>query len=123
MVKEQELVSWGWPVSLMQWQKNNWVNYRLTTDKWRDFYDRQEGKCAGCREELANPLVKAGKVGLKPQVDHRHRKDVRGEELQCETADVRGLLCGECNRLLGKIQDNRTVLANLLAYLKQHGDY
>lgn len=123
MGKEQELVAWGWPTSLMQWQKNNWVNYRLTTDKWRAFYERQGGKCSGCEGELANPLVKAAKTGLKPQVDHRHRKDARGADLQCETTDVRGLLCGECNRLLGKIQNNRVVLANLLAYLKQHGDY
>jgi len=113
----QELVPWGWAPKT--WMQDIWKTYKLNHEKWKVLYERQGGKCAGCEKELAHPTIKdMGKFGLKPQVDHRHVGDRR-----CEEEDVRGLLCGECNRLLGKIQDNRTVLANLLAYLKSHGDY
>lgn len=119
MSKEQELVPWGWPTKIGVWIQNNWLKYKLTAEAWRKVYERQGGKCAGCLKELANPLDKQmGKFGLKPQVDHRH---VEGR--QCEEEDVRGLLCGECNRLLGQIQDDKALMERLVAYLKQHGDY
>jgi len=123
MGKEQELVPNGWPKNLTNWQNNNWVLYGLNTQAWRRLFDRQGGKCAGCGEALADPITKNGKMGLKPQVDHRHQADEPKVGRKCEEGAVRGLLCGECNRLLGQIQDNRALMERLVAYLKSHGDY
>lgn len=123
MAKEQELVPFGWPTNLTNWDNNNYVIYSLNTQEWRKLYERQEGKCAGCREVLANPLERTGQVGLKPQVDHRHKANEPKVGRKCEREAVRGLLCGNCNRFLGMIQDNKSLLQNLVNYLKQHGDY
>ena len=122
MTKETDLVPWGW--AAYGWMGTIWKTYKLTHEGWRKLYERQEGKCPGCGKVLAHPLEKdMTRFGLKPQVDHRHRKDAYGNDLQCDTEDVRGLLCAPCNRLLGVVRDNKTLMENLVAYLKQHGDY
>lgn len=116
-MKEQQMYAWGYAVG-SQWQSNMWTKYKLTTSEWRELWEKQRGRCAGCREEFAHPLERGTRQGLKAEVDHRH---VEGRA--CETQDVRGLLCRRCNDFLGKVQDNRVLLQNLLNYLKAHGDY
>lgn len=121
MAKEQELVPWGWAGK--GWMNTIWQTYKLNHEGWRRFYAQQDGKCAGCGKELAHPTERAmGRFGLKPQVDHRHRKDAWGVEQDCREEDVRGLLCAGCNRLLAIVQDNANLLKNLMVYLNQHGD-
>ena len=115
IMKEQELVSYGWAGK--SWIQNQWLQYKLNHSDWKRLWEEQEGKCAGCGREFAHPFDKSAKMGLKPQTDHRH---VEGR--QCETRDVRGLLCRRCNDFLGKIQDNMDVLEGLLAHLRKHGD-
>ncbi|WP_369124487.1 endonuclease domain-containing protein [Mycoplasmopsis arginini] len=56
-------------------------------------------------------------------MDHRHKANEPKVGRKCEREAVRGLLCGNCNRFLGMIQDNKSLLQNLVNYLKQHGDY
>lgn len=117
----KDLVPWGYAPST--WMQNMWLKYKLTREGWVKLWERQSGVCAGCEEKLAHPFIRdMNKEGLKPQIDHRHRR-VNGVEQQCVTEDVRGLLCGECNRFLGLIQDNRQLMKNLTSYLEQHGDY
>ena len=113
--KEQELVGWGWAEK--QWVKNQWIRYKLTHSEWKKLWEEQGGKCAGCGGDFAHPVEKSRKMGLKPQTDRLH---VEGR--QCEAADVRGLLCARCNGFLGKVRDNMDILANLLAYLRKHGE-
>lgn len=121
MAKDGELLPWGYAPKT--WMRDIWLQYKLTHEKWKLFFERQNGKCAGCGKDFAHPTTKdMNRAGVKSQVDHRHRW-VNGVEQQCETEDVRGLLCAPCNRLLGVINDNRTTLQNLVNYLKQHGDY
>lgn len=121
MAKDKELIPWGYAPK--GWMQDIWKVYKLTHENWKVFYAKQDGKCAGCGDSFAHPTTKdMQRFGVKSQVDHRHRwKD--GVEQQCDTEDVRGLLCGPCNRLLGVINDNRRILKNLLMYLEQHGDY
>jgi len=123
MGKIQELVPFGWPENMAMWQSNNCVKYSLDTKAWGVLYDRQGGKCAGCLEVLADPRVRNGKMGLKPQVDHRHAPGEPKVGRRCEVTAVRGLLCQSCNMLLGKVQDDKALLERLVNYLKQHGDY
>lgn len=121
MSKDKEIVAWGYAPGT--WMQNNWLKYKLTREKWQEFWVAQDGRCGGCGEPLAHPLQRdMNKAGLKPQVDHRHIR-LDGVEQQCRTEDVRGLLCRGCNQLLGVIQDNRVTLRGLLAYLQKHGDY
>ena len=114
-MKVQEQVSWGW--ASPQWMKNQWKDYKINFDQWKQFWELQGGKCGGCGKDLAHPLIKEMKTGLKPETDHLH---VEGR--RCEEQDVRGLLCHNCNNLLGKIRDNMKILHGLLAYLKRHGE-
>jgi hypothetical protein len=63
----------------------------------------QDNKCAICRDEF-NDLYKT-------QIDHCH-----------ETGKVRGLLCINCNWLLGKSKDNPELLRQAADYLERTKD-
>jgi len=106
---EKEIVSWGWAGP--QWVKNIWVTYKITTEQFNVLWSKQQGRCGGCEEELAHPLRKEMRTGVKPQVDHDHK-----------TGEVRGILCRRCNMFLGKIRDNKEILRNLAEYLQLHGE-
>lgn len=121
MIKDEKLLPWGYAPTT--WVADIWKTYKLTHAGWKVFFERQEGKCAGCGAAFAHPTTKdMSRFGVKSQVDHRHRK-INGLEQPCVTEDVRGLLCAPCNRLLGVLNANRVTLQNLVNYLKQHGDY
>lgn len=59
----------------------------------------QNGLCLICRDYLTNPCV-----------DHDHK-----------TGKIRGLLCSVCNRVLGLLHDDITLLQNAISYLQQYG--
>lgn len=64
---------------------------------WRALYDKQQGRCAVCGQyEPINKL----------NVDHVHG-----------TKQVRGLLCGHCNKALGLLRDDPVRVLNLHKYL------
>jgi hypothetical protein len=115
-------IGWGWSRDPGAYQANLFSKYRITGSDFQEFWGRQDGKCAGCGQEFAHPWKREARMGLKPQVDHKHKYDERGFEKQCERADVRGLLCADCNKLLAKVKDNQQTLTNLQEYLAKHGD-
>lgn len=94
-----------------QYSKNLWINYKLTVEGFKEYWDLQGGKCAGCVEIFAHPFIRSTDLGLKPEVDHDHK-----------TGKVRGLLCRRCNDFLGKVKDNRDILRRLEEYLKRNGE-
>lgn len=114
-MKKQEQIAWGWAGK--QWLPQQYINYRIQQPHYEQLWAEQQGRCPGCRGELAHPLRKEQRTGLKPETDHLH---VEGRH--CEKEDVRGIMCHNCNALLGKIRDNMNILAGLLIYLKKHGD-
>lgn len=77
-----------------------WV-YGLTAEQFDAMFEQQGGKCAniGCR------VVHTDKRPL--QVDHCH-----------ESGQIRGLLCRECNLVLGKMQDDINRIEGLSQYLQ-----
>lgn len=73
-------------------------NYGITLEDYEIMFKNQEGKCFICNV-LKEVL----------HVDHCH-----------ETDKVRGLLCGNCNKALGLLKDNISVLNKAIDYLRLH---
>ena len=69
----------------------------MTKVEYLEMLETQDGNCAICKIEQ-DPLY----------VDHDH-----------ETGKVRGLLCEQCNFLLGNAKDNLGVLASAIKYLEK----
>jgi hypothetical protein len=68
----------------------------------QEYYERladQGGRCAICDEEPEDRL----------QVDHCH-----------DTGEVRSLLCGGCNAMLGRSRDRPEILRRGAAYVEEH---
>lgn len=75
--------------------------YGLTQEEYDFMLEKQEGRCAICRN-------KPGKRRLN--VDHNHK-----------TGQIRGLLCGRCNhKLLGSGNENSDILRRAADYLENN---
>lgn len=87
----------------------NLNKYGLTTPQRDALYVEQDGKCAVCYESIT--FMSARKKipeGLKRAVvDHCH-----------DSGRVRGLLCSQCNTILGMSYDNKDILSNAITYLE-----
>jgi ribosomal protein S27AE len=79
-------------------------NYKIDFDVYLDMLKKQETKCAICSGE---GWVMAEHHKMKLVVDHCHT-----------TGKVRGLLCHNCNRGLGLMQDNKDFLLAAIQYLE-----
>lgn len=66
----------------------------------------QDNKCGICGREETH--TRAGKVKALA-VDHDH-----------STGKIRGLLCAECNQMIGKAKENRETLLSAIRYLDKH---
>lgn len=83
-------------------------NYNITIKEYLDLAERQHYVCAICGME--NFPMKKGHSGCLV-VDHDHT-----------TNKIRGLLCHNCNRALGLLQDNTSFLLQALHYLRKCND-
>jgi len=79
--------------------------YGITAEEYDKLLIDQEGVCAICGD-LPNKGWSKGKSKVLC-VDHAH-----------ETGNIRGLLCGGCNRGLGMFKDNPKLLICASKYLK-----
>jgi hypothetical protein len=73
--------------------------YGITEDDYDVMFKEQDGLCAICKQPSTHKNL---------DVDHNH-----------ETNKVRGLLCNNCNRGLGHLQDSVLVLESAINYLKR----
>ena len=80
-------------------------NYNITKKDYTDMHTDQNGLCAICRKE-GFLMDKNHKVKLV--VDHCH-----------STGVVRGLLCHNCNRALGLLQDDIATINRAIEYLER----
>lgn len=78
--------------------------YNLTEEQYQELYDRHEGRCWICNEKKNYYL----------HVDHNH--SCCAGEKSCGKC-IRGLLCYNCNSLLGNAKDNRNILLVAIKYL------
>lgn len=83
-------------------EKSRWRDierkYGLSKDQYEKMLKSQNGLCLGC-----------GLVPKKMCVDHDH-----------VTGKVRGLICSDCNFVVGFVKDNPDTLTNLARYLRNH---
>jgi hypothetical protein len=81
--------------------RNSWLRrkYGITLEQYEALNRAQRGLCKICG--------KPDKTGRQLAVDHCHK-----------TRRVRGLLCGNCNQMIGHAQDNPQVLRDAAVYLE-----
>jgi hypothetical protein len=83
-------------------------NYNITKDEYDLMLLHQGGVCAICGNGETSVYPKTGKV-RSLSVDHSH-----------ETGEVRELLCQRCNLVLGRIEQDYSLVKKCLKYLKRH---
>lgn len=74
-------------------------NFGINLSQYNQLFTEQEGCCAVCKKHQIN-------FSRALAVDHCHT-----------TGKIRGLLCGNCNRAIGLLQDSSTVVAQAALYL------
>jgi hypothetical protein len=91
-------------------QKKRLYKYNLTSKEYENILRNQNNKCAICGVDF-DYLRRIKKDSVpktsKPRIDHNHR-----------TGEVRGLLCSDCNIMLGCFKDNPLIIINAIKYLK-----
>lgn len=85
----------------------NLKKYGLTRDDYVDMEKSQNGVCKICGEPE--------KYKNRLSVDHDH--SCCSGPTSCGKC-IRGLLCSNCNRVLGQVNDNIEVLQKMIEYLK-----
>jgi hypothetical protein len=78
------------------------LNYGMTVNEWNEMFDGQDRICAICKTDSS------GYGGKKHQwdTDHDHT-----------TGKVRGILCHQCNVMLGASRDEISTLLSAIDYL------
>jgi hypothetical protein len=74
--------------------------YGISVQTYEEMLCDQDACCSIC-------AVAFEQTGKKPNVDHCH-----------ETGNVRGLLCGPCNKMLGMARDTPSILQRAIKYLE-----
>src|SRR5437870_6973504 len=99
------------------WNKKNWNQvlitnrkaklkqlYGITLEEYNKLFKIQNGICIICH--LPEKRSKYNDV-FKLCIDHNH-----------ETSKIRGLLCHNCNQILGHSKENISILEKCITYLK-----
>ena len=76
--------------------------YGITSKEKNVLLQKQNNKCKICLVEFSN---------VTPNIDHCHI-----------TNEVRGILCGPCNRGLGIFKDDIELLTKAINYLEEHNE-
>lgn len=79
--------------------------YGITIEDYDTMLKSQDYKCAICRCSIED----LGEYKYRPLfIDHNHK-----------TGKIRGLLCNNCNFILGHAKDDISILENAIKYLKE----
>lgn len=106
-------------------QKNSWESrtpkkrleqhlkykYGVSHTQFMEEWSLQKGCCAVCETALPDLMAYENRRRLYA-IDHNH-----------ETGAFRGILCLNCNTLLGMAKDSTKVLQKAIDYLNQKGSY
>ena len=83
--------------------------YGLTLSDYEAMLAAQGGKCAICQGVPNERRTVSGRVYVQLDVDHCHA-----------TNKVRGLLCYNCNAILGQARDNVDILRAAIRYIDRN---
>ena len=75
---------------------------RITIEEYNILLKKQKGKCAICK-------IDKDPIGRKFAVDHQHK-----------SGKIRGLLCGNCNRGIGLLQDDPKIILQAFKYVEKN---
>jgi hypothetical protein len=78
------------------------IKFGITSEQYTEMFIKQNGCCAICNKNQ-------NEFKRKLAVDHDHK-----------TGKIRGLLCSNCNTILGKLNDNSETLLNAIQYLNKY---
>lgn len=78
----------------------NFSKYGLSKPEYDALLDKQSHCCAICQ-------ISVSQLKSRLEIDHNH-----------QTGKVRGLLCGNCNKGIGMLQDKAEILQRAIYYLK-----
>jgi len=106
-------------------QKNRWASrspkkrlhqhlkykYGVTEEQLMKALEEQNNACAICKEPLPNLLVYENRR-RGYAIDHNH-----------DSGEFRGVLCTNCNSLLGMARDSKSILEAAIDYLETNGTY
>lgn len=88
--------------------------YGLTISEYAQMFADQNGLCAICKKPETAKLP-----GRKTKKDQKAVRDLSVDHCH-KTGAVRGLLCNQCNHMLGAVDDNENVLLSAVEYLRFH---
>ena len=96
--------------AVRKYMREYWQNRKAVPVPYATLFKRQRGVCAIC----GNPETKTNKYGtvFSLSYDHDH-----------ENGKYRGLLCYNCNLLLGKAKDNLEILTKATRYIRKWRKY
>jgi len=89
------------------------IKYKITGEQYLELLQKCNNKCEICnKEETTEYFVKDNAPRVKVlNVDHCH-----------STNKVRGILCAKCNKALGLVHEDTTILENMIQYIKKHNN-
>ncbi len=82
--------------------------FDFSSEHYNKLFDEQKGACAICNLAEKTIDYRSGKI-IALAFDYNHI-----------TGKPRGLLCGNCNRTLGFLKDNPSLLRNVLHYIEKY---
>lgn len=85
-------------------ERNHRITYGITLEQRDNLVKEQDYKCAICGKHEQDS------VKQKLCVDHCHT-----------SGKVRGMLCSNCNVMLGQAKDNIDILISAISYLQERG--
>lgn len=109
--KERQKTRWHSRTPKVRLEKHLKYKYSLTINDLMDALKKQNGNCAICDTILPDLLVYNNRR-RGYAIDHNH-----------ETGEFRGVLCLNCNSMLGMARDSADLLEKASVYLKDRGSY
>jgi hypothetical protein len=87
--------------------KRRWVHVKRTTIEY--LHKLQKGKCAICKRDICIDTVPLNEKYRRAHIDHNHT-----------THQIRGLLCGHCNLMLGFARENQAIFQAAIEYIRYY---
>lgn len=85
--------------------------YGISAEQYNKMLKEHNYVCAVCKKPEMSKINKGQNPDAKNSlsVDHNHK-----------TGQIRGLLCGKCNRALGYLQENVETMLSLISYINKY---